>query len=197
MVSDHDVTILEQLNELRVTFYGSNGTPYRKGVSDVSVELFEQYTCEPPHAVKQAWKVSSDLRDLFDRLLSQLLAHPVPIGPLNSNAALPSSSWSREYDKKVREYVTMLATPEKLMEQRKTSSSGDSLGSSFSDSDSTTCAEEEPLEKNWCLSSPPPPSPRINWLRLFALLGRRPDKLIVVSCPDGNARLRERRAHVT
>lgn len=159
MASDHDATILEQLNELCVTFYGPKGTPYWTGVWDVRVDLPEQYPRQCPavrfinkiyhpnidlesgvvceSAVKRAWNVSSDLLDLFDRLLPQLLAHPAPIVPLNQEAAI-MRRWPQEYDEKVREYVVMFATPENPKERNNASSGSDSIASTLSDEDGGT-----------------------------------------------------------
>lgn len=158
MASPHDVIILDEFNELQVTFYGPKGTPYSMGVWDVRVDLPEQYPRQSPavrflnkiyhpnidlasgdvceSAVKQEWKSSSDLLDLFGRLLPRLLARPDPAFPLNPEAAI---LWRRpqEYEEKVREYAKFV-TPENPSEQGNVSSGSDSIASSLSDEDSGT-----------------------------------------------------------
>ncbi|KAG8237656.1 hypothetical protein J437_LFUL017651 [Ladona fulva] len=78
----------------------------------------------------------TDLSNIFESFLPQLLTYPNPIDPLNGDAAAMFLHKPEEYKKKVQEYVKKYATEEALRNQEEQgvlSSDSESSMSDFSE----------------------------------------------------------------
>ena len=140
MESNHEVTILEDLNNILVKFYGPKGTPYEDGLWKVRVKLPEQYPFMPPQIQfvnmiyhpnitpfgtvcldvlsSYAWTESYTLTHIFEYFLPQLLIQPNPDDPIYFSAAFLYNNKPEEYKKKVLEYVRKYASEEALQLQQ-------------------------------------------------------------------------------
>ncbi|PVD25226.1 hypothetical protein C0Q70_15724 [Pomacea canaliculata] len=83
--------------------------------------------------VLMAFSWLTDLSNIFESFLPQLLTYPNPIDPLNGDAAALYLHKPEEYKKKVQEYVQKYATEEALREQEHVESSSESSMSDFSE----------------------------------------------------------------
>uniref|UniRef100_A0A8C5HHA8 Ubiquitin-conjugating enzyme E2 H n=1 Tax=Gouania willdenowi TaxID=441366 RepID=A0A8C5HHA8_GOUWI len=149
--SKHEVTILSGLNEFVVKFFGPQGTPYEGGVWKVRVDLPDKYPFKSPSIgfmnkifhpnIDEAHIVffcsSSDLTNIFESFLPQLLAYPNPIDPLNGDAAAMYLHRPEEYKQKIKEYIQKYATEEALKEQE------EGAGDSSSESSMSDFSEDE------------------------------------------------------
>ncbi|KAI5708993.1 hypothetical protein M8J76_007783 [Diaphorina citri] len=103
--SKHEVTILvEGLNKFCVKLFGPRDTPYEGGV----------WKARSVNVINQAWTPLYDLSNIFECFLPQLLTYPNPIDPVNGDAAAMYLHKPDKYKKKVRSYIQMYATPDKL-----------------------------------------------------------------------------------
>ena len=148
MESNHEVTILEDLNNILVKFYGPKGTPYQDGLWKVRVKLPEQYPFMPPQiqfvnmiyhpnitpfgtvcldVIRHAWTESYTLTHIFEYFLPQLLTQPNPDDPIYFSAAFLYSNKPEEYKKKVLEWVRKYASEEDLQKTKTTESSDDEV----------------------------------------------------------------------
>ena len=148
MESNHEVTILEDLNNILVKFYGPKGTPYEDGLWKVRVKLPEQYPFMPPQiqfvnmiyhpnitpfgtvcldVIKHAWTESYTLTHIFEYFLPQLLTQPNPDDPIYSSAAFLYNNKPEDYKKKVLEWVRKYASEEDLQQTKTTESSDDEV----------------------------------------------------------------------
>ena len=146
MESNHEVTILEDLNNILVKFYGPKGTPYEDGLWKVRVKLPEQYPFMPPQiqfvnmiyhpnitpfgmvcldVIRHAWTESYTLTHIFEYFLPQLLTQPNPDDPIYSAAAFLYNNKPEEYKKKVLDWVRKYASEEDLKQTKTTESSDD------------------------------------------------------------------------
>jgi ubiquitin-conjugating enzyme E2 H len=75
----------------------------------------------------------SDLSNIFESFLPQLLTYPNPTDPLNTVAATLYLHRPEEYKTKVQEYVQKYATEAALREQENIASSSESSMSDFSE----------------------------------------------------------------
>ncbi|KAI5696872.1 hypothetical protein M8J75_001343 [Diaphorina citri] len=76
------------------------------------VTIFEGTVCL--NVINQEWTPLYDLSNIFECFLPQLLTYPNPIDPLNGDAAAMYLHKPDKYKKKVRSYIQMYATPDKL-----------------------------------------------------------------------------------
>ena len=148
MESNHEVTILEDLNNILVKFYGPKGTPYEDGLWKVRVKLPEQYPFMPPQiqfvnmiyhpnitpfgtvcldVIRHAWTESYTLTHIFEYFLPQLLTQPNPDDPIYFSAAFLYNNKPEEYKKKVLEWVRKYASEEDLQQTKTTESSDDEV----------------------------------------------------------------------
>ena len=148
MESNHEVTILEDLNNILVKFYGPKGTPYEDGLWKVRVKLPEQYPFMPPQiqfvnmiyhpnitpfgtvcldVIRHAWTESYTLTHIFEYFLPQLLTQPNPDDPIYFSAAFLYNNKPEEYKKKVLEWVRKYASEEDLQQTKTTESSNDEV----------------------------------------------------------------------
>ena len=148
MESNHEVTILEDLNNILVKFYGPKGTPYEDGLWKVRVKLPEQYPFMPPQiqfvnmiyhpnitpfgmvcldVIRHAWTESYTLTHIFEYFLPQLLIQPNPDDPIYFSAAFLYNNKPEEYKKKVLEWVRKYASEEDLQQTKTTESSDDEV----------------------------------------------------------------------
>ena len=148
MESNHEVTILEDLNNILVKFYGPKGTPYEDGLWKVRVKLPEQYPFMPPQiqfvnmiyhpnitpfgavcldVIRHAWTESYTLTHIFEYFLPQLLIQPNPDDPIYFSAAFLYNNKPEEYKKKVLEWVRKYASEEDLKQTKTTESSDDEV----------------------------------------------------------------------
>ena len=148
MESNHEVTILEDLNNILVKFYGPKGTPYEDGMWKVRVKLPEQYPFMPPQiqfvnmiyhpnitpfgavcldVIRHAWTESYTLTHIFEYFLPQLLTQPNPDDPIYFSAAFLYNNKPEEYKKKVLEWVRKYASEEDLQQTKTTESSDDEV----------------------------------------------------------------------
>ncbi|OBS78934.1 hypothetical protein A6R68_18679 [Neotoma lepida] len=81
--------------------------------------------------------VFSDLTNIFESFLPQLLAYPNPIDPLNGDAAAMYLHRPEEYKQKIKEYIQKYATEEALKEQE------EGTGDSSSESSMSDFSEDE------------------------------------------------------
>ncbi|OWK06440.1 hypothetical protein Celaphus_00012246, partial [Cervus elaphus hippelaphus] len=102
--SKHEVTILGGLNEFVVKFYGPQGTPYEGGVWKVRVDLPDKYPFKSPSIGKAQLSEETSARvqaAMGWAWLSELLAYPNPIDPLNGDAAAMYLHRPEEYKQKI------------------------------------------------------------------------------------------------
>nr|XP_029501634.1 ubiquitin-conjugating enzyme E2 H-like [Oncorhynchus nerka] len=79
----------------------------------------------------------TDLTNIFESFLPQLLAYPNPIDPLNGDAAAMYLHRPEEYKQKIKEYIQKYATEEALKEQE------EGQGDSSSESSMSDFSEDE------------------------------------------------------
>lgn len=75
----------------------------------------------------------SDLSNIFESFLPQLLSYPNPVDPLNGDAAALYLHKPEQYKEKIKEYIKKYATEEALKDQEEMSSSSESSISDFSE----------------------------------------------------------------
>ncbi|KAH9938621.1 ubiquitin-conjugating enzyme/RWD-like protein [Fomitopsis serialis] len=112
----------------------SDSYPVRGGVWKIHVELPDQYPFKSPSigfmnkifhpnidelsgsvcldVINQTWSPMFDMINIFEVFLPQLLRYPNPNDPLNGEAAALLMRHPKEYDAKVKEYVSRFATKE-------------------------------------------------------------------------------------
>ncbi|UZJ56934.1 hypothetical protein CBS101457_006254 [Exobasidium rhododendri] len=135
LMSDHEVTLVnDSMQEFFVRFHGPAETPFAGGVWKIHVELQDQYPYKSPSigfmnkifhpnidelsgsvcldVINQTWSPMFDMLNIFEVFLPQLLRYPNPQDPLNGEAAALLMREPKNYDTKVKEYVSRYATKE-------------------------------------------------------------------------------------
>uniref|UniRef100_A0A672K6Z0 Ubiquitin-conjugating enzyme E2 H-like n=2 Tax=Sinocyclocheilus grahami TaxID=75366 RepID=A0A672K6Z0_SINGR len=84
-----------------------------------------------------SFSLLSDLTNIFESFLPQLLAYPNPIDPLNGDAAAMYLHRPEDYKQKIKEYIQKYATEEALKEQE------EGAGDSSSESSMSDFSEDE------------------------------------------------------
>lgn len=160
MNSKHEVTILRDLNEFCVKFYGPVGTAYEGGVWNVRVHLPEHYPFKSPSVgfmnriyhpnidevsgavcldvINQTWTALYDLTNIFESFLPQLLVYPNPDDPLNNDAAFFYLHKPDEFKKRVTEYIKKYATERALRKKDNDDTESESSMSDFSENEAET-----------------------------------------------------------
>jgi len=135
LMSDYEVNLVnDSMQEFYVIFYGPEETPFAGGVWKIHVELPDQYPFKSPSigfmnkifhpnidelsgsvcldVINQTWSPMFDMINIFEVFLPQLLRYPNPSDPLNGEAAALLMREPKQYETKVRDYVTRFATKE-------------------------------------------------------------------------------------
>ncbi|KAK1316834.1 Ubiquitin-conjugating enzyme E2 5 [Acorus calamus] len=135
MMSDYKLEMTsDEIGEFIVEFHGPKDSPYEGGIWKVRVELPDSYPYRSPSigfmtkifhpnidelsgsicvdVLNQTWSQASDLRNVFDSYLPQLLLDPNPEDPLNGDAASLLLKDKEQYEQKVREYTDRYAKPD-------------------------------------------------------------------------------------
>ncbi|XP_022859561.1 ubiquitin-conjugating enzyme E2-23 kDa-like isoform X3 [Olea europaea var. sylvestris] len=132
MMSDYKVEMInDEMQEFYVHFHGPNDSPYHGGVWKVKVELPDAYPYKSPSIgfVNKIYHPNvdeslieildnylnfrrSDLVNVFEVFIPQLLLYPNPSDPLNDEAAALMMRDRIAYELKVKEYCQTFAKPE-------------------------------------------------------------------------------------
>uniref|UniRef100_A0A1I7USR3 UBIQUITIN_CONJUGAT_2 domain-containing protein n=1 Tax=Caenorhabditis tropicalis TaxID=1561998 RepID=A0A1I7USR3_9PELO len=132
---NHEVHMLNSVNEFVVKFHGPKDSVYENGVWKVRVELPDKYPFKSPSigflnkifhpnideasgtvcldVINQAWTALYELTNIFECFLPQLLCYPNASDPLNGEAARMYMHKPDDYKKTVRDYVLRYATEKK------------------------------------------------------------------------------------
>ncbi|CAL2042254.1 unnamed protein product [Caenorhabditis brenneri] len=130
--ANHDVKMLNSVNEFVVKFHGPKDSVYENGVWKVRVELPDKYPFKSPSigflnkifhpnideasgtvcldVINQAWTALYELTNIFECFLPQLLQYPNASDPLNGEAARMYMHRPEEYKRVVKDYVLRYAT---------------------------------------------------------------------------------------
>ncbi|KAE8209744.1 hypothetical protein CF319_g2350 [Tilletia indica] len=135
LMSDYEITLVnDSMQEFFVRFHGPAETPFHGGVWKVHVEIPDQYPYKSPSigfmnrifhpnidelsgsvcldVINQTWSPMFDMVNIFEVFLPQLLRYPNAGDPLNGEAAALLNRDSKQYEAKVKEYVSRFATRE-------------------------------------------------------------------------------------
>ncbi|WVZ17186.1 hypothetical protein V8G54_010168 [Vigna mungo] len=145
MMSDYKVEMINDgMQEFYVHFHGPNESPYHGGVWKVRVELPEAYPYKSPSIgfinriyhpnVDEIICIPSDLVNVFEVFLPQLLLYPNPSDPLNGEAAALLMRDRASYEQKVKEYCEKYAKPEDIGAATEEQSSDEELTEDEDDS---------------------------------------------------------------
>lgn len=133
MMSDYEVTLVnDNMQEFYVRFKGPDETAFKGGLWKVHVELPDNYPYKSPSigfvnrifhpnideisgsvcldVINQTWSPMFDMINIFEVFLPQLLRYPNPTDPLNGEAAALLLRDPKNYEVKVKEYVSRYAT---------------------------------------------------------------------------------------
>jgi len=167
LMSDYEVTLVnDNMQEFFVRFKGPSETPFEGGNWKVHVELPDQYPYKSPSigfvnrifhpnidesgsvcldVINQTWSPMYDMINIFEVFLPQLLRYPNPTDPLNGEAAALLMRDPKNYDVKVKEYVTKYANRDAAEAAGNNDDEDDEMSSvgSFGDDDDDL-EDEEP-----------------------------------------------------
>jgi ubiquitin-conjugating enzyme E2 D/E len=134
---DKNITIIpegEKLDKWEATITGPTDTPYEGGIFYLDIQIPPDYPFKPPHVkfttkifhpniskdgsicvdiLKSNWSPALTLDKVLLSIIA-LMQSPNAEDPLDSMAASLYKSDRVAYDQKVKEYVTMYATDDKL-----------------------------------------------------------------------------------
>ncbi|XP_048615693.1 ubiquitin-conjugating enzyme E2 4-like [Brassica napus] len=118
MMSDYKVeTINDGMQEFFVEFNGPKDSLYEGGVWKIRVELPDAYPYKSPSVgfITKIYHPNvdelSDLVNVFETFLPQLLLYPNPSDPLNGEAAALMMRDRPTYELRVKEYCDKYAKP--------------------------------------------------------------------------------------
>ncbi|KAB1214346.1 Ubiquitin-conjugating enzyme E2 5 [Morella rubra] len=141
MMSDYKVEMINDgMQEFYVDFHGPSDGPYHGGVWRIRVELPDAYPYKSPSIgfVNKIYHPNvdemSDLVNVFEVFLPQLLLYPNPSDPLNGEAAALMMRDRAAYEQRVKEYCEKYAKPEDIGAAPEDKSSDEELSEDESDS---------------------------------------------------------------
>ncbi|KAJ1652663.1 ubiquitin-conjugating enzyme E2 H [Dispira simplex] len=165
-MGDYDVRFGkdDNMQEMYVRFQGPEDTPFAGGSWVVRVELPDDYPYKSPSigfvnkifhpnidelsgavcldVINQTWSPMFDLGNIFEVFLPQLLRYPNPSDPLNGEAAALMLRAPKDYDTKVKEYVTLYASKDAAEATQDNNSDDDEISSMGSFSEDETADME-------------------------------------------------------
>lgn len=129
MASNYKVIpVRDNLSEFIVVLDGPVGSLFESGRWEVRVELPSEYPYKSPSigflnkifhpnideksgsvcldVINQTWSPMFDLLNIFEVFLPQLLLYPNPVDPLNQEAAILLLKDPKQYEEKVKEYIS-------------------------------------------------------------------------------------------
>ncbi|SEI34856.1 YALIA101S05e12288g1_1 [Yarrowia lipolytica] len=167
MKFDYEVTLVnDSMQEFYVRFEGPEETPFQGGIWKIHVELPNEYPYKSPSigfvnkifhpnidelsgsvcldVINQTWSPMFDMVNIFEVFLPQLLRYPNPSDPLNGEASGMLMREPKQYEEKVKDYVTKYASNDSVSAEKDISDDDDlsSIGS-FSDDDEEPAGELE------------------------------------------------------
>ncbi|KAH9609944.1 hypothetical protein KSS87_003817 [Heliosperma pusillum] len=151
----------DRIDEFNVVFHGPKESLYEGGVWKLHVRLPDAYPYKPPkiafmnrifhpnihehsgsiclNVINQSWSPMSDLLNVFEIFLPQLLLYPNPSHGLNLDAICLLINDKEQYEQKVKEYRDLYAKEVDVIG----SSNSDEIGDKDASDDEDASSDDE------------------------------------------------------